>query len=138
MTNAIPFDDWINEQGDNVRLAMCDGHPETLILVDTTTMYVYKYVPAENQDDTREMIREFLSKLGPSNATREFVQHEIYDTHDKQLGFKVTKASELKAEDARLQERMLHELLITRDIIDDKWLDKQLRNRLTDYGAIGD
>lgn len=130
MTNEIPFDEWLNEQGDNVRLAMCDGHPETLILVDMNTMSVYKYVPAENQDDAREKIHEFLSKLGPSNITREVVQH------DNPLDFKVTKASDLKAEDVWLQERILHELLITRDIVG---LDKQLlRTRLADYGAIGD
>ena len=60
MTNAIPFEDWIEKQGDDVRLAMCEGHPETLILVDTTNMGVYKYVPAENQDSAREMMGEFL------------------------------------------------------------------------------
>jgi hypothetical protein len=59
MTNAIPFGDWLDEQGDDVRLAMCEGHPETLILVDTTNMNVYKYVPAENQD-AREMMDELL------------------------------------------------------------------------------
>ena len=59
MTNAIPFGDWLEEQGDDVRLAMCEGHPETLILVDTTNMNVYKYVPAENQD-AREMMDELL------------------------------------------------------------------------------
>lgn len=59
MTNAIPFGDWLKEQGDDVRLAMCEGHPETLILVDTTNMDVYKYVPAENQD-AREMMDELL------------------------------------------------------------------------------
>lgn len=60
MTNAIPFEDWLKEQGDDVRLAMCEGHPETLILVDTTNMNVYKYVPAENQGSAREMMGEFL------------------------------------------------------------------------------
>ena len=65
MTNAIPFDDWLNEQGDSVRLAMCDGHPETLILVDVTNMGVYKYVPAENQDGACETMREFLIKRMP-------------------------------------------------------------------------
>ena len=59
MTNAIPFGDWLEEQGDDVRLVMCDGHPEALILVDTTNMNVYKYVPAENQD-AREMMDELL------------------------------------------------------------------------------
>lgn len=60
MTNAIPFEDWIEKQGDDVRLAMCEGHPETLILVDTTNMSVYKYVPAESQDGAREMMGELL------------------------------------------------------------------------------
>lgn len=59
MTNAIPFGDWLDEQGDDVRLVMCEGHPETLILVDKTNMGVYKYVPAENQD-AREMMDELL------------------------------------------------------------------------------
>lgn len=62
MTDAIPFGDWLDEQGDDVRLAMCDGHPETLILVDTTTMCVYKYVAAKSQDGVREATEEFLRK----------------------------------------------------------------------------
>lgn len=62
MTNAIPFFDWFNEQGNDVRLAMCEGHPDTLILVDTTNMSVYKYVEAESQDGVREATREFLRK----------------------------------------------------------------------------
>lgn len=65
MTNAIPFEDWIEKQGDDVRLAMCEGHPETLILVDTTNMNVYKYVPAESQDGACETMREFLIKRMP-------------------------------------------------------------------------
>lgn len=65
MTNTIPFGDWLNEQGDDVRLAMCEGHPETLILVDTTDMAVYKYVPAKNQDDAGEVMRAFLKKHMP-------------------------------------------------------------------------
>ena len=62
MTNAIPFGDWLNEQGDDIRLAICEGHPETLILVDMTNMGVYKYVPAGNQDGVREATSEFLRK----------------------------------------------------------------------------
>lgn len=62
MTNAIPFGEWLEEQGDDVRLAMCEGHPETLILVDTTNMGVYKYVPAKNQDGAREAMSVFLRK----------------------------------------------------------------------------
>lgn len=62
MTKAIPFGDWLDEQGDDVRLAMCEGHPETLILVDTTNMGVYKYVVAESQDGVREATSEFLRK----------------------------------------------------------------------------
>lgn len=62
MTNAIPFIDWLDEQGDDVLLAMCEGHPETLILVDTTNMSVYKYVPAKNQDGACEVTSRFLRK----------------------------------------------------------------------------
>ena len=62
MTKAIPFGDWLDEQGDDVRIAMCEGHPETLILVDTTNMGVYKYVPAESHDGVRELTSEFLRK----------------------------------------------------------------------------
>ena len=62
MTNAIPFDDWLDEQGDDVRLAMSEGHPETLILVDTTNMCVYKYVLSENQDGIRGAISRLLRK----------------------------------------------------------------------------
>lgn len=67
MTNAIPFGDWLDEQGDDVRLVMCEGHPETLILVDTTNMNVYKYVPAENQDareTMEELMRTRVQELG--------------------------------------------------------------------------
>ena len=62
MTNTIPFSEWLDEQGNSVRLAMCEGHPETLVLVDTTTMCVYKYVPAESQDGVREATVEFLRR----------------------------------------------------------------------------
>ena len=65
MTNAIPFDDWLDEQGNDVLLAMCEGHPATLILVDTINMCVYKYVPAENQDGARDAMSEFLRKRIP-------------------------------------------------------------------------
>lgn len=60
MTNAIPFGDWLDEQGDDVRLAMCEGHPETLILVDTTDMSVYKYVPAGDQDGAHEAFGKLM------------------------------------------------------------------------------
>lgn len=60
MTKAIPFVDWLDEQGDDVRLAMCEGHPETLILVDTANMSVYKYVPAKSQDCVRKLTSKFL------------------------------------------------------------------------------
>ena len=62
MTKAIPFGDWLDEQGDDVRLAMCEGHPETLILVDTTNMGVYKYVPAERQ--TSGFLRKRMHERG--------------------------------------------------------------------------
>lgn len=62
MTKAIPFVDWLDEQEDDVRLAMCEGHPETLILVDTTNMGVYKYVPAKSQDGVRKLASKFLMK----------------------------------------------------------------------------
>lgn len=50
MSNAIPFEDWLDKQGDDVFLAMCDGHPSTIILVDKTDFAVYKYTndKAEN------------------------------------------------------------------------------------------
>ena len=98
---AIPFSDWLNKQGNNIQLDMCEGHPETLILVDMTNMHVYKYVPAENQNDTRDIMREFLSKIGPSNEVRDFVQYEM---HDAKLNLKETRMSELKAENAKLKE----------------------------------
>lgn len=60
MTDAIPLGEWLDEQGDDVRLVMCEGRPETLILVDTTDMAVYKYVPVGNQDGAREATSKFL------------------------------------------------------------------------------
>lgn len=101
MTNAIPLEDWLNEQGDNSRLVMCDCHPETLILVDMTNMYVYKYLPADNQDGARETMLEFLSKLGPSNEMRKCASNIM---HNGQLDFKVTETSELAEENAKLRE----------------------------------
>lgn len=65
MSSAVQLEDWLNEQGDDVRLAMCEGHPETLILVDTTDVRVYKYVPAESQYGACEMMGEFLRKRMP-------------------------------------------------------------------------
>jgi len=62
MTNTIPFDDWLDEQGDDVRLVMCEGHPETFILVDTTDMSIYKYALSDIQDGVRDETREFLKK----------------------------------------------------------------------------
>lgn len=60
MTNAILFEDWLKEQGDDVRLVMCEGHPETLILVDTINFAVYRYVPAVSQDGAREAMEELM------------------------------------------------------------------------------
>lgn len=65
MPNEIPFDEWLNEQGDDVRVAMCDCHPETLILVDTKTLYIYKYVQAENHDDAADLLRKFIKNRMP-------------------------------------------------------------------------
>ncbi len=60
MTNAIPFGDWLDEQGDNVRLTLCDGHPETLILVDMTDMNVYRYVIDKDMDGLSEAMGELM------------------------------------------------------------------------------
>lgn len=60
MTNAIPFGDWLEEQGDDVRLAMCEGHPETLILVDKTDMSVYRYIIDKDMDGLSEAMDELL------------------------------------------------------------------------------
>lgn len=60
MTNAIPFEDWIEKQGDDVRIAMCEGHPETLILVDTTDFAVYRYVIDRDMDGLSEAMEELM------------------------------------------------------------------------------
>ena len=43
MSNAIPFGDWLREQGDSVFVAFGNGHPNVLILVDKTDLAVYRY-----------------------------------------------------------------------------------------------
>ena len=62
MSNAIPFEDWLDKQGDDVFLAMCDGHPSTIILIDKTDFAVYRYTndKAEN-DRLRELVEDMLS-----------------------------------------------------------------------------
>lgn len=60
MTNEIPFGDWLDEQGDDALLAMCEGHPETLILVDTTNMVVYKYTVDRDVDGLNETMNELM------------------------------------------------------------------------------
>lgn len=68
MSNAIPFEDWLEEQGDDVRLALCDGHPDALILVDRTDFAVYRYTIDRDIDGLDEAMGELMrvraSELG--------------------------------------------------------------------------
>ena len=68
MSDAMPFGEWLEGQGDDVRLAMCDGHPNVLILVDRTNLAVYRYVLATNQEGVSEELCELarvrLGELG--------------------------------------------------------------------------
>lgn len=50
-------------------------------------------------------LREFLSKIGPSNEMREFVAR--LDPHDEQLDFEEVKTSRLQSENAKLREVLL-------------------------------
>lgn len=68
MTNAIPFEDWFEEQGDDVRLVLCDGHPEAIVLLDKTSLAVYRYVIDKDMDGlseaTEKLMRVRSSELG--------------------------------------------------------------------------
>lgn len=68
MTNEIPFEGWIKKQGDDVRLAVCNGHPDVLVLVDKTNLAVYRYVIDKDMDRLSEAMEELMrvqaSELG--------------------------------------------------------------------------
>jgi hypothetical protein len=68
MSNAIPFGDWLHEQGDNVFVAVCDGHPDALILIDKTNLAVYRYTIDKDVDGLDEAMGELMrvraSELG--------------------------------------------------------------------------
>ena len=63
MTNAIPFEDWLEEQGDDVRLVLCDGHPDTIILLDKTNLAVYRYTIDKDTDGLSEAMEELMRVL---------------------------------------------------------------------------
>lgn len=60
MTNEIPFEGWIEKQGDDVRLAVCDRHPDVLVLVDKTNLAVYRYVIDKDMDRPSEAMEELM------------------------------------------------------------------------------
>lgn len=62
MSEAIPFDEWFKAQGDDAQLAVCNGHPDTIILVDKTSLAVYRYVIDANQDGAHEALGELMRK----------------------------------------------------------------------------
>ena len=68
MSNAIPFEDWLEEQGYDVRLVLCDGHPDIIVLVDKTNLAVYRYTIDEDTDGVSEAMEERMrvraSELG--------------------------------------------------------------------------
>ena len=68
MSNAIPFEYWLHEQGDNVLVAVGDGHPDVIILVDKTDLAVYKYTIGRDVDGFDEAMSELMrvraSELG--------------------------------------------------------------------------
>lgn len=68
MSKAIPFGDWLHEQGDNVFVAVCDEHPDALILIDKTNLAVYKYTIDRDVDGLGEVADELMrvraSELG--------------------------------------------------------------------------
>lgn len=60
MSNATPFEDWLNEQGDNVFVAVSDGRPDAIILVDKTDFAVYKYTIDRDVDGLNETMNELM------------------------------------------------------------------------------
>lgn len=60
MTNEIPFENWIEEQGDDVRLVVCSGHPDVIVLVDKTNLAVYRYVIDRDMDGLSEAMEELM------------------------------------------------------------------------------
>lgn len=60
MTSEIPFENWIEKQGDDVRIAVCNGHPDVLVLVDKTNLAVYRYVIDKDMDGLSEAMEELM------------------------------------------------------------------------------
>lgn len=60
MTNEILFENWIEKQGDDVRLVVCNGHPDVLVLVDKTSFAVYRYVIDKDMDGLSEAMEELM------------------------------------------------------------------------------
>ena len=63
MNNAIPFEDWLEEQGDNVFVAISDVHPDALILIDKTDLAVYRYTIDGDVDGLDEAIGKITRVL---------------------------------------------------------------------------
>lgn len=60
MTNEILFENWIEKQGDDVRLVVCNGHPDVLVLVDKASFAVYRYVIDKDMDGLSEAMEELM------------------------------------------------------------------------------
>ena len=71
MSNAIPFEDWLDKQGDDVFLAMCDGHPSTLILVDKIELAVYRYNICKDKDGLNDAMREPMGIRASESESKE-------------------------------------------------------------------
>lgn len=94
MSNAIPFEDWLDKQGDDVFLAMCDGHPSTIILVDKTDFAVYRYTndKAENAK-LRELVVRMYKSIRWSDMTSDsmFSVAHSYEKDMRDLGIEVPR-----------------------------------------------
>ena len=60
MTNEVSFENGIEKQGDDVRIVVCNGHPDALVLVDKTSLSVHRYVIDRDMDGLSEATEELM------------------------------------------------------------------------------
>lgn len=60
MTNEVSFENGIEKQGDDVRIVVCNGHPDALVLVDKTSLSVCRYVIDRDMDGLSEATEELM------------------------------------------------------------------------------
>lgn len=61
MSDGIPLGEWIDEEEGSVRIVLCDMTPDAIVLIDTTSLSICRYVP-DRDDDGLSKAKEELEK----------------------------------------------------------------------------